>query len=86
MADESTDHVVMAHVEGGWNCSAEELPPQSADIRRPLLLEGEGPGLLYYDVSGKGRVRAACSTAACICCAAGVCCTARRTGAHAALL
>ena len=51
LADDSADHVIMAHVEGGWNCSAAELPPHTATVRRPLLLEGEGPGLLYYDVS-----------------------------------
>jgi hypothetical protein len=49
LADETADHIIMAHVEGGWNCSAAELPPHTANIRRPLVLEGEGPGLLYYD-------------------------------------
>lgn len=51
LADETADHVIMAHVEGGWNCTAEQLPPHTANVRRPLVLEGEGPGLLYYDVS-----------------------------------
>lgn len=50
LADETADHIIMAHVEGGWNCSAAELPPHTANLRRPLVLEGEGPGLLYYDV------------------------------------
>ena len=55
----------MAHVEGGWNCSAAELPPHTANVRRPLLLEGEGPGLLYYDVSISrlGGAVAGCSCA-----------------------
>lgn len=56
LADETADHIIMAHVEGGWNCSAAELPPHTANLRRPLVLEGEGPGLLYYDTNRVNKI------------------------------
>ena len=52
--DASVDHVVIMAVEGGYNCTEEDIPPHSIVIKgRDVLLEGSGPDI-YIDVSCGG--------------------------------
>ena len=56
--DASVDHVVIMPIEGGYNCTEEDIPPHSIVIKgRDVLLEGSGPDI-YIDVSGFGGMTA----------------------------
>lgn len=51
LGDEGVRHVV-AMQAGSFNCSAADFPGSPLEIgQRDVLLEGEGPGLVYVDVS-----------------------------------
>lgn len=54
LQDEGVDRVLLAPraAHGGWNCTAADLPQHSVEIGsgRHVVLEGQGPGMVYYDV------------------------------------
>lgn len=52
LGDSGVERVQMLPVEGGWQCSEQDLPRNSVEIvGRQVLLEGLATEQLYYDVS-----------------------------------
>ncbi|KAI3431697.1 hypothetical protein D9Q98_004742 [Chlorella vulgaris] len=57
LGDEGVRHVV-AMQAGSFNCSAADFPGSPLEIgQRDVLLEGEGPGLVYVDINRRSDVR-----------------------------
>lgn len=52
--DAAVDRVQLMSVPGGYNCSSEDIPPESIIVARgrEVLLEGAGPEPVYVDVRG----------------------------------
>lgn len=54
LQDENVDHIVMANSPGNYSLSEENFPHRAAVIAgRTVTVEGEGPGMVYVDVSAR---------------------------------